>query len=113
MLITSVGAPRGHGHSSSVSTLFSESHLQYRGAYSDSLGSNCTRFYYSYSIQGYGPDFPRRIHHRGSSLPSLISHPQTIGYDGGFHPFFYSSNPNPNILIGAVVGGPDQNNKSV
>ncbi|KAF9596571.1 hypothetical protein IFM89_012302, partial [Coptis chinensis] len=157
--------------------------LQYRGAYSDSLGSAVYPFYYSYSgykgylgtdifgwdnkfaggsvllsrfsyffdwiyralfskdksfeqyklqaedfmckilpnspststqyIRGYGPDFPRRIHHRGSSLPSLISHPQTIGYDGGFHPFFYSSNPNPNILIGAVVGGPDQNNKSV
>ncbi|KAF9617680.1 hypothetical protein IFM89_037914, partial [Coptis chinensis] len=75
--------------------------------------SPSTSTQYIRGIKGYGPDFPRRIHHRGSSLPSLISHPQTIGYDGGFHPFFYSSNPNPNILIVFVVGGPDQNNKSV
>lgn len=58
---------------------------------------------------GFGPNFPKRIHHRGSSLPSLASHPQSIGCDGGFQPFFYSSNQNPNILVGAIVGGPNQN----
>ena len=62
----------------------------------------------SYMV-GFGPNFPRRIHHRGSSLPSLTSHPQAIGCDGGFQPFFYSANPNPNILTGAIVGGPNQN----
>nr|POF11832.1 endoglucanase 9 [Quercus suber] len=59
--------------------------------------------------QGYGAYFPKRIHHRGSSLPSLASHAQAIGCDGGFQPFFYTSNPNPNILTGAIVGGPNQN----
>ncbi|KAF8010419.1 hypothetical protein BT93_J1140 [Corymbia citriodora subsp. variegata] len=62
----------------------------------------------SYMV-GYGTTFPRRIHHRGSSLPSLLSHPQAIGCQGGFQPFYYTSSPNPNILTGAIVGGPDQN----
>ena len=60
----------------------------------------------SYMV-GFGPHFPKRIHHRGSSLPSLASHKQAIGCDGGFQPFFYSPNPNPNILVGAIVGGPN------
>ncbi|WCJ35025.1 Endoglucanase 9 [Euphorbia peplus] len=62
----------------------------------------------SYMV-GFGPHYPKRPHHRGASLPSLASHPQTIGCDGGFQPFFYSGNPNPNILTGAIVGGPNQN----
>lgn len=58
---------------------------------------------------GYGPSYPHKIHHRGSSIASIKTYKQTIGCDGGFQPFFYSPKPNPNILIGAVVGGPDQN----
>lgn len=69
------------------------------------LGENPLQMSY---MVGYGPNFPKRIHHRGSSLPSLAAHPQTIGCDGGFQPFFHSSNPNPNILVGAIVGGPNQ-----
>ncbi|KAJ7982571.1 Endoglucanase [Quillaja saponaria] len=70
------------------------------------LGMNPLRMSY---MVGYGPYFPKRIHHRGSSLPSLTAHPQAIGCDGGFEPFFHSLNPNPNILVGAIVGGPNQN----
>ncbi|KAE8022240.1 hypothetical protein FH972_008056 [Carpinus fangiana] len=62
----------------------------------------------SYMV-GYGPNFPKKIHHRGSSLPSVTSHPDTITCDGGFDPFLHSSNPNPNILTGAIVGGPNDN----
>ncbi|XP_028805572.1 endoglucanase 9-like isoform X1 [Neltuma alba] len=69
------------------------------------LGDNPLRMSY---MVGYGPYFPKRIHHRGSSLPSLTTHPQSIGCDGGFQPFFHSMSPNPNILVGAVVGGPNQ-----
>ncbi|KAI9099563.1 hypothetical protein K1719_024568 [Acacia pycnantha] len=69
------------------------------------LGDNPLRMSY---MVGYGPYFPKRIHHRGSSLPSLSTHPQSIGCDGGFQPFFHSMSPNPNILVGAVVGGPNQ-----
>nr|ACU19501.1 unknown [Glycine max] len=70
------------------------------------LGANPLRMSY---MVGYGPYFPKRVHHRGSSLPSIEAHPQTIGCDGGFNPFFHSMNPNPNILVGAIVGGPNQN----
>ncbi|KAI3417453.1 Endoglucanase, partial [Psidium guajava] len=70
------------------------------------LGVNPLKMSY---MVGYGTTFPRRIHHRGSSLPSLVSHPQAIGCQGGFQPFYYGSSPNPTLLTGAIVGGPDQN----
>ncbi|GFZ09707.1 cellulase 5 [Actinidia rufa] len=61
----------------------------------------------SYMV-GFGANYPKRIHHRGSSLPSLTTHPQSFGCDGGFQSFFYTANPNPNVLTGAIVGGPNQ-----
>ncbi|XP_058090054.1 endoglucanase 3-like [Magnolia sinica] len=72
------------------------------------LGENPLQMSY---MVGYGPRFPTRIHHRGSSLPSMSSHPEAFGCDGAFQSFFYTSKANPNILTGAVVGGPDQNDK--
>lgn len=59
----------------------------------------------SYMV-GYGPKFPERIHHRASSLPSIVEHPSHISCKGGSF-YFESQNPNPNLLVGAVVGGPD------
>ncbi|KAF5792215.1 putative cellulase [Helianthus annuus] len=70
------------------------------------LGDNPMRMSY---MVGYGTNFPKRIHHRGSSLPSKTTHPQSFGCEGGFQPFYYTSNPNPNILVGAIVGGPNNN----
>ncbi|XP_073127114.1 endoglucanase 8-like [Henckelia pumila] len=55
---------------------------------------------------GYGQKFPQHIHHRGSSLPSMTKHPQPIACKAGT-PYYQSKAPNPNLLIGAVVGGPD------
>ncbi|XP_011620979.2 endoglucanase 9 [Amborella trichopoda] len=63
----------------------------------------------SYMV-GFGPQFPQHVHHRGSSLPSIGAYPQSIGCEAGFHAF-YNPNPNPNLHIGAVVGGPDQNDR--
>lgn len=59
----------------------------------------------SYMV-GYGRRFPRRIHHRGSSVPSVSAHPARIGCKEGSR-YFLSPNPNPNLLVGAVVGGPN------
>uniref|UniRef100_A0A1J3IFL9 Endoglucanase n=1 Tax=Noccaea caerulescens TaxID=107243 RepID=A0A1J3IFL9_NOCCA len=69
------------------------------------LGDNPIRMSY---MVGFGSNFPKRIHHRASSLPShaLLSH--SLGCNGGFQSF-YTQNPNPNILTGAIVGGPNQN----
>ena len=67
------------------------------------LGSNPLNMSY---MVGYGKKFPKRIHHRGSSLPSISQHPQHIDC-GGRDTYFSTNNPNPNLLTGAVVGGPD------
>ncbi|KAF1899372.1 hypothetical protein Lal_00019500 [Lupinus albus] len=66
------------------------------------LGSN--PFNMSYMV-GYGPKFPLKIHHRASSLPSIVNHPSQIHCKEG-STYFESQNPNSNLLIGAVVGGP-------
>ncbi|XP_078439511.1 endoglucanase 17-like [Wolffia australiana] len=55
---------------------------------------------------GYGQSYPRRIHHRGSSLPARAAHPARIHCSEGFA-VLGSAEPNPNVLVGAVVGGPD------
>ncbi|XP_072970311.1 endoglucanase 3-like [Typha angustifolia] len=70
------------------------------------LGVNPLKLSY---MVGFGTNYPKRIHHRGSSLPSMASQSSPIGCQAGFQSYYTSSNPNPNILIGAVVGGPDQN----
>ncbi|KAL2936379.1 Endoglucanase 8 [Bienertia sinuspersici] len=67
------------------------------------LGDNPLRMSY---MVGYGPRYPQRIHHRGSSLPSVHVHPAHIGCKAGSR-YFLSPNPNPNKLVGAVVGGPN------
>ncbi|KAI4368020.1 hypothetical protein MLD38_016633 [Melastoma candidum] len=59
----------------------------------------------SYMV-GFGQRYPQHIHHRGSSLPSVASHPSPISCGNGFQ-YLYSGSPNPNILVGAIVGGPD------
>ncbi|KAK6941025.1 Glycoside hydrolase family 9 [Dillenia turbinata] len=68
------------------------------------LGDNPLRMSY---MVGYGPRYPQRIHHRGSSLPSIQSHPAKIQCSSGFA-IMNSQSPNPNILVGAVVGGPNK-----
>ncbi|XP_033140644.1 endoglucanase 9 isoform X1 [Brassica rapa] len=64
------------------------------------LGENPAKMSY---MVGYGTSFPMRIHHRGSSIPSQ---PHFSCADG--LQFLNTSNPNPNILTGAIVGGPNE-----
>ncbi|XP_068646728.1 endoglucanase 23-like [Aristolochia californica] len=68
------------------------------------LGDNPNQMSY---MVGYGSKYPLRIHHRASSLPSVGDHPQFIACKEG-SAYFNSSAPNPNILVGAVVGGPGE-----
>uniref|UniRef100_A0A803M9F7 Endoglucanase n=1 Tax=Chenopodium quinoa TaxID=63459 RepID=A0A803M9F7_CHEQI len=67
------------------------------------LGTNPKKMSY---MVGYGPNYPKRIHHRGASLPSITSHPQKITCSAGFD-FMNTESPNPNVHVGAIVGGPD------
>ncbi|XP_047341375.1 endoglucanase 8-like [Impatiens glandulifera] len=67
------------------------------------LGDNPLRMSY---MVGYGRRYPERIHHRGSSIPSVRAHPAHVSCKEGSR-YFLSPNPNPNVLVGAVVGGPN------
>eukprot|EP01018_Ginkgo_biloba_P039441 Gb_34875 [translate_table: standard] len=67
------------------------------------LGDNPMNLSY---MVGYGSRFPQRIHHRASSIPSIVDHPDFIPCKDGTR-YYNSTDPNPNLLIGAVVGGPD------
>ncbi|KAL5746050.1 hypothetical protein ACOSP7_027196 [Xanthoceras sorbifolium] len=71
------------------------------------LGSNPIKMSY---MVGYGGNFPRKIHHRGSTLPSIDKHVQQMKCRHG-DVFFKSEDPNPNELTGAIVGGPDENDQ--
>ncbi|XP_027345890.1 endoglucanase 1-like [Abrus precatorius] len=69
------------------------------------MGNNPAKMSY---MVGFGERYPKHIHHRGSSLPSIHAHSQRISCNNGFQ-FLYSASPNPNLLVGAIVGGPDSN----
>ncbi|CAI7923925.1 unnamed protein product [Closterium sp. NIES-53] len=67
------------------------------------LGDNPRRMSY---MVGYGASFPLRVHHRGASIVSVKKDPRPVGCEEGFK-WFHTQAPNANVLVGAVVGGPD------
>ncbi|KAF9596430.1 hypothetical protein IFM89_011259 [Coptis chinensis] len=54
---------------------------------------------------GFG-NYPKKIHHRGASIVSITKDPAPVTCKGGYDTWFNSNNPNPNVLEGAIVGGP-------
>ena len=52
-------------------------------------------------LVGYGNKFPQFVHHRGASIPTNAK----TGCKDGFQ-WLDSSDPNPNVATGALVGGP-------
>lgn len=68
------------------------------------LGSNPLSMSY---MVGYGEKFPQKIHHRGSTMPSIDVKPKHIGCRDG-DAYFNEEKPNPNVLTGALVGGPTE-----
>lgn len=71
------------------------------------LGDNPAKMSY---MVGFGEKYPQHIHHRGSSVPSIHAHPGRIACNDGFQ-YLNSGSPNPNVLVGAIVGGPDSGDK--
>ncbi|KAK1382258.1 Endoglucanase [Heracleum sosnowskyi] len=61
----------------------------------------------SYMV-GFGKNFPKHVHHRGASIPSIHKMPNHIGCSDGFQ-YLHKSEEDQNILVGAIVGGPDSN----
>ncbi|KAL6844178.1 hypothetical protein ACP4OV_025851 [Aristida adscensionis] len=60
----------------------------------------------SYMV-GYGSSFPTHVHHRGASMPSVYAMKGAVGCMDGFDKYYNSKGPDPNVLHGAIVGGPD------
>lgn len=69
------------------------------------LGDNPEKMSY---MVGFGNKYPLHVHHRGSSVPSVHAHPDRISCNDGFQ-YLYSGSANPNVLVGAILGGPNSN----
>lgn len=55
-------------------------------------------------LVGYGNKYPKYVHHRGASIPhDNKKYSCTDGWK-----WFKSQKPDPNTIIGAMVGGPDR-----
>ena len=61
----------------------------------------------SYMV-GYGSYFPTHVHHRGASIVSVKADPSFVSCQGGFNSWYHRRGSNPNLLVGATVGGPDE-----
>ncbi|KAA8524739.1 hypothetical protein F0562_011162 [Nyssa sinensis] len=68
------------------------------------LGSNPMNMSY---LVGYGPSYPTRVHHRGASIVSYRENKGFIGCTQGYDNWYSRVEPNPNVVVGALVGGPD------
>ncbi|XP_042003078.1 endoglucanase 6-like [Salvia splendens] len=60
----------------------------------------------SYMV-GYGNNYPRQVHHRASSIVSYKVDPTFVTCRGGYATWYNRKASDPNLLTGAIVGGPD------
>ncbi|KAJ0031749.1 hypothetical protein Pint_14046 [Pistacia integerrima] len=60
---------------------------------------------------GFGSKYPTQPHHRATSIASIKKDPAPVSYQGGFGSWFNKNEPNPYVLEGAIVEGPDENDK--
>lgn len=60
----------------------------------------------SYMV-GYGNNYPRQVHHRAASIVSYKVDSSFVSCRGGYATWFSRKASDPNLLTGALVGGPD------
>ncbi|TVU11837.1 hypothetical protein EJB05_45446 [Eragrostis curvula] len=72
------------------------------------LGSNPRGMSY---LVGYGAKFPARVHHRAASIVPYKHSKEFIGCAQGFDDWFVRKSANPNVVVGAIVGGPDRRDR--
>ncbi|CDP16869.1 unnamed protein product [Coffea canephora] len=70
------------------------------------LGKNPKSMSY---VVGYGQNYPIHVHHRGSSIASVFALQSVVGCVQGFESWYRRPEPNPNVIYGALVGGPNNN----
>ncbi|PKA53414.1 Endoglucanase 24 [Apostasia shenzhenica] len=68
------------------------------------LGDNPMKMSY---LVGYGEKYPQQVHHRGASIPANAN-----SGCAGFQ-WLKSPKPNPNVAVGALVGGPFRNDSYI
>lgn len=59
-------------------------------------------------MTGFGDNYPQQVHHCGASIPSIFERPEKVYCGEAFGTYYGSHSPNPNVHVGAVVGGPKQ-----
>lgn len=62
----------------------------------------------SYMV-GVGTNYPKRPHHRAASIVSIKKSKAPVACIQGFKEWYNNPASNPNVLTGAVVGGPNEN----
>ncbi|BAT91095.1 hypothetical protein VIGAN_06240200 [Vigna angularis var. angularis] len=70
------------------------------------LGNNPADMSY---LVGYETKYPLHVHHRGASIASIFSLHSEVGCTQGFELWYKRAESNPNVIFGALVGGPDKN----
>lgn len=59
-------------------------------------------------LVGYGTNYPEKVHHRGASIAGKSVVPTPVGCLQGFEKWYYVKEKNPNVIVGALVGGPSE-----
>ncbi|KAM7525805.1 hypothetical protein LguiA_015707 [Lonicera macranthoides] len=72
------------------------------------LGNNPMKMSY---MVGFGSKYPMQLHHRGSSIPSIHVQSNKVGCNEGLSTWYSSPKSNPNTHVGAIVGGPNSNDR--
>ncbi|KAG5608344.1 hypothetical protein H5410_019625 [Solanum commersonii] len=60
----------------------------------------------SYMV-GYGNNNPRQVHHRASFIVSFKVNPSFVSCQAGYPTWYTRKASDPNLLTGALIGGPD------
>ncbi|GMH11922.1 hypothetical protein Nepgr_013763 [Nepenthes gracilis] len=68
------------------------------------LGKNPKSMSY---LVGYGANYPTHVHHRGASIPPISILHNVVGCVEGFDAWYNRPQANPNVINGALVGGPN------
>ncbi|XP_078428536.1 glycosyl hydrolase 9B8 [Wolffia australiana] len=61
----------------------------------------------SYMV-GFGPRYPVQVHHRAASIAAYRESKGFVGCTQGYDEWYGQARDNPNVLVGALVGGPDE-----
>ncbi|KAK3408673.1 hypothetical protein EUGRSUZ_J00862 [Eucalyptus grandis] len=70
------------------------------------LGKNPKSISY---LVGYGQSYPTHVHHRGASIAPISVLQSPVKCVQGFDAWYHRPQGNPNVIYGALVGGPDKN----